>query len=502
MKENTIPIIPFADWPEDERARWAESRTVARWSKGYARRVARGYGRFLAFLETGTEEIISSTIDDYEFFLASRFAASSVASYLVDLYYALCVVHPNADWLWLWKKARLPLTQPPKSPPPSPVGPRRHPGLDQWSPEHRQKWQGQLDAGPRLGTFKTRKERNATSHEADADKSSPWSSVPLHLLTPVRRKALERGWCRWLAWVRTAANGQEMPAPETLNGFVATCERRKNSPVTIATYVGLVYRVAAELWPEVDWRWLKRDWLALENIAEPSRDKWAKFVPIDELCELGIQLMVEAIEEAPTPRTATKFRDGYLIAFLALRPKRVSNIAEIEVGINLAFGTDGLPNQLWWPRTKNGDESSLPYPTAILGSFHRLWWDQYRPKLMAAGSDERHLWIGRFGRPLSPDGIWRRVTHWTRKQLGRAVGPHAFRTNYATSMAIEEGRLLPFVRVMLDHRDPRSIAHYQLISESFKAGRALDEAGKKLIEAVGPKLERNHRRPGRPLRTS
>ncbi|WP_316979905.1 tyrosine-type recombinase/integrase [Shumkonia mesophila] len=496
-----IPITPFAAWPEAERARWAESPTVGRWSKGYARRMARGYGRFLAFLKIRPERIASSTIADYEAFLASRLATSSVASYLIDLYYALCVVQPDADWLWLWKSVRLPLAQPPKSPTqPSPVRSRRDTRLDCWSVEHRRCWQAALAAGPRLGMFKTRKERNATS-QANADRSSPWSSVPLHLLTPIRRKALERGWCRWLAWARTAANSQEMPTPEALNGFVATCERRKNAPVTIATYVGQVYRVAAELWPDVDWRWLKRDWLALENIAEPSRDKWSKFVPIDELYELGIRLMVEAMEEAPTLRTATKFRDGYLVALLALRPKRASNIAEIEVGTNLAFGSDGLPNQLWWSRTKNGDESSLPYPTAILGKFHRLWWDRYRPKLVAAGSEDQHLWIGRFGRPLSSDDIWRRVTHWTRKRLDRPVGPQGFRTNYATSMAIEEGRLLPFVRVMLDHRDPRSIAHYQLISESFRAGRALDEASNQLIAAVGPRL-RNRRRPGPTLRTS
>lgn len=491
-----IPIIPLTAWPEADRARWLESPTVGRWSAKYARGVAKGYGRFLAFQPARTGPITPSTIAAYDEFLAPRLAVSSVANYLIELYYALCVVRPDEDWLWLWQKARATLAKPPKKclPPAEPARKRQNVGLDSWSPEQRQRWQDALAAGPRLGTFKTRKERTAESNDPKPDKSPFQPAVPLHLLQPATQRNLERGWSRWLTWTRCAADGQEIPTPQSLDAFVAAVDGRKRSPVTITTYVYQVYRVASELWPDADWRWLKRDWMALKNIAEPSRDKWSKFVPIDELCELGIRLMVEAMSEAPTQRTILKFRDGYLIALLALRPKRASNIAEMEVGTNLAFGSDGLPNQMWWSRTKNGEESSLPYPTAILGRFHRLWWDTYRPKLLAQKSDDRHLWIGRFGNPLSPNELWRRVVHWTRKRLHRTVGPHAFRTNYATSMAIQEGRLLAFVRVMLDHRDPRSLSHYQLISNSFMAGRALDDAGTKLIAAVGPNLERNRRR--------
>lgn len=48
-----------------------------------------------------------------------------------------------------------------------------------------------------------------------------------------------------------------------------------------------------------------------------------RFVSSDELLDLGISLMADAEVETPRPHALVQFRDGLLIAFLAVLPLRL-----------------------------------------------------------------------------------------------------------------------------------------------------------------------------------
>ena len=67
----------------------------------------------------------------------------------------------------------------------------------------------------------------------------------------------------------------------------------------------------------------------------PPKNKRRRLVASDELHELGLALMQSA-EALPSPRIAVlAFRDGLMIAFLAVRPLRLHNLAGLALGTTL-----------------------------------------------------------------------------------------------------------------------------------------------------------------------
>lgn len=487
MAGPAIASTPLNHWLRADQETWSMSPTVAAWPAEYARRIAHGYGRLLAY--AGNTPITPPSVDAFVRHLGTVHSPATVASYLLDLCYALAVLRPEDGWAWLRQRCR---ELRPKETQPSEPKPARKPAVlrvpfESWSDDQRARWLQALSRGSRRSRYRTRKERHAaaepeTQAEAETDLQK---AMPPHRWTPAYRRRVERGWGMWLGWVRTQDGVDELPTPEAVSRFVGACESRKNSTITMASYVWEIRRAAEVLWPEDHWTWLKDDARFLDLEAEPVRDKWQQFVPIDEAFRLGVELMLEALDGPPTVQNAIKFRDGYALSFISLRPKRAKNIAECRVGVHLVLDAQGTPVQLHWPVTKNGEPSTVPYPAA-LAKLHGAWWIRFRPILLGNKPDLGHLWIGQAGDALTAGQIYKRLRHWTKERLGVAIGTHALRTNFATTFAAADGRLLSMVQVMLDHRRPSSMRPYQLIGDQFSAARTLEELQRPAIkEAIG-----------------
>jgi hypothetical protein len=193
--------------------------------------------------------------------------------------------------------------------------------------------------------------------------------------------------------------------------------------------------------------------------------------------------MHRAFDMPRTVLAATLYRDGLFIALIALRPKRVSNIATLQVGVTLLMDASGMPETIAFPRTKNGSSSTTPYPSQHLGHYHQVWWRQFRPLLLGNSPDDGHVWLGKDGTAVKSGQLWRQTRKRTEPEppvgLGKAIGVHLVRTIYATSMAeqaITDPRLLKLTPWMLDHRDPRSIEPYNLQARGMAAAAKLEQA--------------------------
>ena len=491
MAGPAIASTPRGQWPRADQEIWSTNATVAAWPAEYARRIARGYGRILAF--AGNTAITPQSVDAFVRHLGTRHSPATVASYLLDLCYALAVLRPQDDWAWLRQRCR---ELRPRTARPSGRKPARKPAVLRvpfagWSDDQRARWLQAMSRGDRRSRYPTRKEREAAAglERQSESENEVQRAMPPHRWTPAYRRRVERGWGMWLGWVRTNDGVDELPTPDALSRFVGACESRENSTVTMASYVWEIRRAAEVLWPDGDWKWLKDDARFLDLEAEPERDKWQQYAPIDEVFRLGVELMVEALDGLATVRNAIKFRDGYALCFIALRPKRSKNIAECRVGEHLVLDADAVPVQLHWASTKNGEPSTIPYPSALT-KFHSIWWGHFRPLLLGDQPDVGHLWIGHAGTRLSAGQIYRRLRHWTRDRLGIAIGTHALRTAFATTFATIDARLLPMVQIMLDHRRPASMAPYQLIGEQFAAARTLEGLQTPIIEKTIGRLRR------------
>jgi hypothetical protein len=82
--------------------------------------------------------------------------------------------------------------------------------------------------------------------------------------------------------------------------------------------------------------WLRRVLARLEATAKSVRDKRSRLRGAGELLALGQRLMQAAETGGEEPRQrAQHYRDGLMIATLACRPLRLSNLVGLELGRQL-----------------------------------------------------------------------------------------------------------------------------------------------------------------------
>lgn len=482
-------------WPTEWSRIWEESSVVSNWSANHRGNVKQALGRFLAYAAYADlpANPTKTAIEGYVKILDEHISGTSVVSYMDLLAYGLLALNPDCDWLWLQQSNRALRAQKISKPASERAKARekkilRLP-LEQWSEDERARWaaafQGPEELKPKR--YLRRHERNEQKDTQSNTKAYSWRKPP-HQWSPAFRSRVERGWGMLRQWCIT--NYEEATTPEAFSSFIGDCAARKLSPVSIASYAFEAYRAGTIMYPEMDWSWQRACCTELDENAEPTKDKLQKYVPPDQLFSFAIDLMNGASNGLPTARTAIQFRDGLFLALLCTTPKRVGNLGSIFIGENLLLDSDGIPENLYFPTTKNGDASTSPFPSELI-PFFQEWMKRFRPALLKSETDVGAMWIGRDGKPLGTNAFWTQLTKRTKKKFGKAIGPHMLRSCYATFFAEKSPEFMPLVQKALDHRDQRSIEHYQLMAGSFAAGRKLDQM-LDLIRKPSPALPQNY----------
>ena len=221
-------------------------------------------------------------------------------------------------------------------------------------------------------------------------------------LRPSSKAILERNYGYYLRVVsdsgaldRSAAAATHV-TPEGVEAFVERAELSRNS-VSVASGVEKVRLMAQTLAPERDFGWLKNVEAQLRRGARP-RAKFSRMVGSEELVEAGLVLMQEAREAKPeSAEQARTFRNGLIVALLAVCPIRVGSFASLTLGRSFLRIGDG-----WWIRlaaneTKSGRPDERPAP-AFLTSCVDEYLRTYRPRFLCADR------VGRRGEMARPCG--------------------------------------------------------------------------------------------------
>jgi integrase len=349
--------------------------------------------------------------------------------------------------------------------------------LEQWPEADRQGWETALQPARRLSVG------GRAAH-----------------LRPSSKANLERGYGYFLRVVsesgalnRHAAATSHVTS-EAIEIFVERAELSRNS-LSIASGVERVRAVAQFLAPERNFGWLKNVAAQLRARARPQ-PKFSRMVGSEELVEAGLVLMQEARGQERGAEQARMYRNGLIIALLALCPIRMGSFVALVLGRSFLRIGDG-----WWIRlaaneTKSGrpDERQVPgYVTSCVDEYLRT----FRPRLLCAGrigSARRDgaavsvdgpeikagpLWISHRGRAMSPSTMGWLITQATQQTLGVSVNPHLFRACAATTAALHASSHPHLASGLLQHVDPRvTEAHYNRASSLQAAihyGEILDE---------------------------
>jgi hypothetical protein len=148
---------------------------------------------------------------------------------------------------------------------------------------------------------------------------------------PISNRNVARGYGRWLTHLslRGELSHCGEPAdritPERVRDYVAELERLGNQASTILARLEELTEMAKVLDPGRSWKFIGRIAARVRSGGAPSSARRSRLVGSDQLLALGLQLMEGATTKANPLRTAIVFRDGLIIALLALRPLRLRN---------------------------------------------------------------------------------------------------------------------------------------------------------------------------------
>jgi hypothetical protein len=160
--------------------------------------------------------------------------------------------------------------------------------------------------------------------------------------------------------------------------------------------------------PGVDWSWLLT---ISERIkaAAPRKPRKYHLVTSEHLYALGIELMDQAVGEAEAAKSITKarafqYRDGLIIALLALIPMRSRTLVALRIGKQLVKTGD-----LWAldiPAADTKTRRSLDYPISDeLCLRIDLYLERFRRRIPGADTHAAP-WASNKGRPMSAIGIY------------------------------------------------------------------------------------------------
>lgn len=296
-------------------------------------------------------------------------------------------------------------------------------------------------------------------------------------LKPVTRNDLARRYGYFLDHLARSGTLNPSAAPaaqvtsENVEGYLAELKGRVQS----VTQHGNIYKLrrAAELMdPAHDLAWLKEVESDLWFLRRP-RSKFGRAPLTEVLVAAGLTLMAEAeaaVHLTPLKR-ARQFRNGLMMALLALCPIRLKNFSSLELGRNFVEVSGR-----WWivltaaeTKEARADERRVP---DILTNRINCYVAEYRKVLAGGAEPSAALWLsGNDGKPMCYASVARAVEETTLLPLGVKVSTHMFRTSAATSAAIHASHLPQLASAILHHTDRRVADEHYIRTSNMSAAK-------------------------------
>jgi integrase/recombinase XerD len=349
--------------------------------------------------------------------------------------------------------------------------PRMHLPLDEWPAEDGIRWEAAFKTGNRF------------------DESGPGA----HLAESTRRMARE-SYARFLGFVSTHRQHlMHLPPDARIDRLIVAdyvaWRRTSCGEVTVAIDLDHLRGALKLVCRGVDWSWLLSITKRIAATA-PRRHPRCHLVASDRIYALGRDLMDGAVTDANAVKCISKahafqYRDGLIIAFLALIPLRSRTLVAMRIGIQLVKTGDLWGLDIPAADTKNKRPLDYPIPTELSARID-LYLERFRSRIPGA---KRHtgVWASNQGRPMCAMAIYEAVGRRTKKVFGFGVNLHRFRHAAASFWSIRDPANVLGSKDLLGHSSfgGTTEKHY-IMMQSRLAGRVLARA----VDAVrkGPSV--------------
>lgn len=289
-----------------------------------------------------------------------------------------------------------------------------------------------------------------------------------------------KGWGRWLGFLAghepeaLALTPSERCTKPRLQAYIDHLRTSGNSEGTVINRLMEISASAQAMDPSFKSQLIDRFIASLRHKVVPVHSK-SHVRPANELVDLGISLMEQATDTSDH-KHALGFRDGLIIAFLALHPVRRRNLAAFEIGKNLVPQGDNFVVSFGGDETKNGTPHEAVLADILIEpmrQYLRLW----RPVLAKRQGRWRRsigqaVWVSANGSPMTQEGLAGRIELRTKKALGKAMSPHRFRDSAATTMVMADPVRIRATAPLLGHRSLATTEKHYIQARGLQAQRS------------------------------
>lgn len=349
----------------------------------------------------------------------------------------------------------------------------RHLPFDQWPEADRLAWASAMRPA---GLFD------------DANSAAHWRDST--------RNHVRRHYGYWLTYCLWADIALDIPiakriTPEHVLGYLAHLTTTV-SINTAAIYLARLLYAVRVMMPEFDWDWLQALVRRVESqVRGPIIDKRPCLRDARVLVDLGQMLMNEVpldtigrLTGKALIRARCQFRDGLLIALLAMRPLRKGTFTQIRIGRELQQVGDQWHLVFEADQTKTGQPLEYLVPQLLYLALE-TYLTQVRPLFLRAEAHDA-LWASNEGCPMTASGISKCVRRRTQQHLGVAISPHRFRDCAASTLANRAPKHVRIAASLLDHTSLETTERYYIQANTLEASRQYQA----VISAITPKRKR------------
>jgi len=345
--------------------------------------------------------------------------------------------------------------------------------VEEWPVRDRDAWDSATEAGDLLEV---------------GGPASQWSAA--------NHKKTSKGYGRFLTWLdgegllSSSCSPADRVTQEHVAAYVESLSAR-NRGYTVPDRIQELYDAIRVMAPDRDWAWLRRIGAAIRARTRPAKSKRERIQPPHLLADLGMRLMAQA--DSATDLTllqrAVLFRDGLMIALLAYRPLRISNLVAITIGRHLVRQGIGYWLRFEAEEMKSRRMLEVTIPPELLPALER-YLEHYRMLLLTGGNRRfpattEALWVSETATPMAVISMHNRIRRHTKAAFGVAVSPHLFRDSAATAIAIDGPTHVRAIMPILGH------ATLATSENHYNQARSLD-ASRRHIEIIAS-LKRRYR---------
>jgi integrase/recombinase XerD len=303
------------------------------------------------------------------------------------------------------------------------------------------------------------------------------------------RRTAQKAYGNWLRFLR---DGGRLDLTTHIAGRLSEVNLRdyiaalrdRASPNTVLTQLRYLSSAVAVMDPSADRSLLNLAISRLVPLARPARNKAKRLVSPVALLQLGQKLMAGwQARAAHDPRlNAMDYRDGLMIAFLALCPVRVANLAAMQIGKHLSYAA-GRPRVAFdASETKGKQALEFDFPADLTAALS-FYLGHVHSMLCGGAELGAPLWPSLHkGKPeMTAHGIYTRITQITAAHLGHPVTPHMFRDAAATFIAEMTPERAMMAAAVLQHRNLETTMRHYIHGQQHRAARKYHAAINDLI---------------------